>query len=86
MDRVRSVGELNSVQAVQWDVFNQAWDKKLTTERGVEWPKELTENKQIIMRYIPGEHNPADIFTKPLVGARFDALCKLLLDPQHQGK
>ena len=39
-----------------------------------------------VVRKLPGEHNPTDIFTKPLVGARFDALCKLLLEPQHQEK
>jgi hypothetical protein len=51
--------------------------------RRLTYLRELTESKQIVMRYIPGEHNPADIFTKPLAAARFDALRKLLLEPQQ---
>jgi hypothetical protein len=52
--------------------------------RRLTYLRELSEAKQIVMRYIPGEHNPADIFTKPLAASRYDALCKLLLEPQHE--
>ena len=43
--------------------------------------KDLVSQKQLILKYVPSEHNLADIFTKPLGRINFHRLCnKLLID------
>ena len=35
------------------------------------WVRDLVQRKEIVLRYVPTEHNVADFLTKPLQGARF---------------
>ena len=47
--------------------------------RKLTYLRELSEEKKIILKFVPGEVNPADIFTKCLAGPRFIELRKSLL-------
>ena len=35
------------------------------------WVRDLVQRREIVLRYVPTEHNVADFLTKPLQGARF---------------
>ena len=50
--------------------------------RKLTYLRELKEAGSVHLKYVPGEHNMADIFTKPLGGSRFGMLCQQLLDPK----
>ena len=39
--------------------------------------QEAVENRKIVVKYIPTDENLADIFTKPLVKAKFQCFVKL---------
>jgi hypothetical protein len=40
--------------------------------------REMVEDQKLTFKYIPTDHNPADIFTKPLAKAKFHRFIKLL--------
>ena len=46
--------------------------------------RELRDEKLLCLRFVSGENNMADIFTKPLGGERFKMLCQQLLHTEAQ--
>ena len=43
--------------------------------------RDLVEDLKISVPFVPTEHNPADIFTKPLSATRFHRLRRCLIEP-----
>ena len=43
------------------------------------WVRELVDTGQVVLRYVPTEHNVADYLTKPLQGERFRTFRSQLL-------
>jgi hypothetical protein len=39
--------------------------------RAYHWIRDQVERKQIVVSHVPGDENPADIFTKPLASPKF---------------
>jgi len=48
--------------------------------RKLTYLRELREEGKVGLKFVPGEHNMADIFTKPLAGERHAMLARQLLD------
>jgi len=69
---------LNSRSAIQVAKHPEHQSTMKHVHRAYHWIRDHIDKKLICVSHIPGDLNPADIFTKPLGRLKFLRFCKML--------